>query len=157
METFHSALLLVPFVVEATGLADAVANETEDTHCKPLPGNGISARHRPCSRAATRCRLTSHGAQLARVLTLLVTSSKVFFLSQYRSGAAAAREPLLLARYQFFVDPRSVALPGALARVSPCDGPPFPPRPSSLSAPGPSPTSFTATTCCRSMVLPTTI
>ena len=46
MGTFHSALLLVPFVVEATGLADAVANETEDTHCKPLPGKGISARHR---------------------------------------------------------------------------------------------------------------
>ena len=49
---FHSALLLVPFVVEAFGLADAVANETEDTHCKPLPGNGW---------APTRCRLTSHG------------------------------------------------------------------------------------------------
>ena len=32
MGTFHSALLLVPFVVEATGLADAVATETEDTH-----------------------------------------------------------------------------------------------------------------------------
>ena len=105
MGTFHSALLLVPFVVEATGHADAVATETEDTHNKPLPGNGW---------APTRCRLTSHGAQLARVLTLLVTSSQVFFLSQYRSGAAAAREPLLLALYQFFVDPTSVALPGAL-------------------------------------------
>ena len=40
MGTFHSALLLVPFVVEATGLADAVATETVDTHNRPLPGNG---------------------------------------------------------------------------------------------------------------------
>ena len=31
---FHSALLLVPFVVEAFGRANAVANETEDTHKK---------------------------------------------------------------------------------------------------------------------------
>ena len=75
---FHSALLLVPFFVEAFGRANAVANETEDTHNAP-PGNGISARHRPCSMAPRRCGLTFHGAQLSRVLTLLITSSEVFF------------------------------------------------------------------------------
>ena len=64
-------------------------------------------RRRRCSRVPTRCRQTSPSAQLARVQTPLMTSSKgVLFVAvaQRRNSSAVARASCL----------KSVALPSAL-------------------------------------------